>query len=108
RAAVRLADPPLRALGGVSEGGAEGGRASLREGRLQQGRSGEDHRSLASPAERRRPMIGSLLILTLAAKPYGIQDLEALFESRAYLELAEHLGDVPPAKRDAAWTKLAE
>lgn len=38
---------------------------------------------------------------------YAMADLEALDHQRAYLELVQHLGDIPPPSRDAAWEGLA-
>lgn len=37
-----------------------------------------------------------------------MDDLVALEQQRGYLEILEHLSDVAPAKRDAAWEGIAE
>lgn len=42
------------------------------------------------------------------AKPYTETDLKALAKSKSYKEMYSHLKDIPPAKRGASWTKLAE
>lgn len=41
-------------------------------------------------------------------KRYSMKDLEALARSESWGELLQHLEDVPPAKRDAAWQRIAE
>jgi hypothetical protein len=55
---------------------------------------------------------GAVLFLAVAAaspapKPYSLDDLRALAGRAAWVELAAHLDDVPPAQRDADWEKLA-
>jgi hypothetical protein len=42
------------------------------------------------------------------AESYGLADLQALEKQGSFEELVEHLSDVPPTKRDAIWTGLAE
>jgi hypothetical protein len=39
---------------------------------------------------------------------YSQADLQALADKGAWSELIEHLGDVPPAARDARWEKVVE
>jgi hypothetical protein len=52
---------------------------------------------------------GPLNVQGGARRPaYTMEDLAALEKRRGFSELVEHLDDVPPAKRDAAWEALAE
>jgi hypothetical protein len=43
-----------------------------------------------------------------ADKRYAIEDLEALVKSQSWDEAEQHLGDIPPSKRDARWKAVAE
>jgi hypothetical protein len=43
-----------------------------------------------------------------AAEKYELADLQALEKQQSWEELVEHLGDLPPSKRDATWMKIAE
>jgi hypothetical protein len=43
-----------------------------------------------------------------AAKPYTMKDLQALVSKSAWRELADHLADIPPAKRDKTWDQIVE
>ncbi len=49
-----------------------------------------------------------LLLLILCSAPYTAADLESLERDHSWVELSLHLGDVPPAARDAKWRTLAE
>lgn len=40
-------------------------------------------------------------------KPYAMADLEALQKNEGWVELVEHLGDIPPGQRDAKWDAMA-
>ncbi len=42
------------------------------------------------------------------AADYGMADLQALEKQGSWEELVQHLSDIPPSKRDANWTGLAE
>lgn len=44
----------------------------------------------------------------IAAEPYTMNDLVALEKTSAWEEIVAHLGDVPPAKRDAEWMRISE
>jgi hypothetical protein len=44
----------------------------------------------------------------VAQKAYTMKDLQVLATNGAWRELAEHLGDIAPAKRDKTWEQLAE
>ncbi len=56
----------------------------------------------------------SVLVFTLSvsvlaqSKAYTMKDLQALANKGAWRELAEHLGDIAPARRDKTWEQLAE
>lgn len=39
---------------------------------------------------------------------YTMADLQALEKQQGWAELADHLGDIPPSQRDAAWEKIAQ
>jgi hypothetical protein len=39
---------------------------------------------------------------------YSLEDLQALQKNEGWVELVEHLGDVPPSKRNAQWEAAAE
>lgn len=53
--------------------------------------------------------MNALLVLVLiAAKPYTMNDLVALEKNAAWTEIVAHLDDIPPAKRDAEWTRILE
>jgi hypothetical protein len=53
-----------------------------------------------------------LAILALSAPawsaPYEMKDLEALEKQESWQEILNHLEDVPPSKRNDAWTRIAE
>jgi hypothetical protein len=55
---------------------------------------------------------GALLLFSAIAhaaeEKHSMDDLKALAGQEAWTELVQHLGDIPPAKRDEAWQKLAE
>jgi hypothetical protein len=54
-------------------------------------------------------LVGLMAAVALAEKPaYTMADLKALEKSGGWAELLEHLNDVTPAARDAAWEALAE
>ncbi len=57
-------------------------------------------------------MAGACGLLLLAgsarAADYGMADLQALEKQGSWEELVQHLSDIPPSKRDAAWQGLAE
>jgi hypothetical protein len=42
------------------------------------------------------------------ADKYSMSDLAALEENESWSELVDHLGDIPPSKRDGAWQRTAE
>lgn len=53
--------------------------------------------------------VGLAAAVALAEKPaYTMADLKALEKSGGWAELLEHLPDVAPAARDAAWEAMAE
>lgn len=49
-----------------------------------------------------------LLGAVARAESYTLADLQALEKQGGFEELVEHLGDVPPSKRDATWSGIAE
>ena len=59
-------------------------------------------------------VVGALFCTLLLAAPahadkkYTIEDLEALVKSQSWDEAAQHLEDVPPAKREARWKAVVE
>lgn len=53
------------------------------------------------------PSIMSVVGANSRDRSYTMADLEALDRQHSYLELVQHLGDIPPASRDAAWEALA-
>ncbi len=52
--------------------------------------------------------LAALLAAPAFAADYTLADLEALEKQGGWEELVEHLADVPPSKRDAAWNGVAE
>jgi hypothetical protein len=50
----------------------------------------------------------SLVARASAAEGYSIEDLDALAGRGGWLELAEHAGDVPPARRTQQWQALLQ
>jgi hypothetical protein len=54
-----------------------------------------------------------VLVLALCTSPafaagYEMKDLEALEKQESWQEIIEHLGDIPPSKRNDAWQRIAE
>jgi hypothetical protein len=59
-----------------------------------------------------RGVVGGLLLSLVAragaTEGYSIEDLEALAGRGGWLELAEHAGDIPPARRNQQWQGLLQ
>lgn len=59
----------------------------------------------------RRCLLVALAICTSVpafAGSYEMKDLEALEKQESWQEAFDHLGDIPPSKRDKAWDRIAE
>jgi hypothetical protein len=62
----------------------------------------------------RRMIVPALVVLGLSwslkthAGGYEMKDLEALEKQGSLQEAFEHLGDIPPSKRNDAWNRIAE
>lgn len=46
-------------------------------------------------------------VVSLSSAIYQMDDLKELAKSQSWVELIEHLNDIPPSKRDKDWTEMA-
>jgi len=60
----------------------------------------------------RSAFVSALVIVSFAtpafAHEYELKDLEALEKQESWQEAVQHLGDIPPSKRNDTWQRIAE